>query len=388
MGLRTRSAAAGVVLALVILLLGGRAPRATASGCSGVKVKPATRLQSVIDRHPPGTTFCMASGTYRIMTAIEPKDRDRFVAVRPRRAILTGGHTTSMAFDANGVAGVVVKGLVITRFAPPDQGGMAALKAAGHWRIINNVISYNDNTGLYHEGDSLIRGNYIHHNGKIGLGGFEANNSIIEDNEVAFNGLAGGPDNGGSKWVGATGLTIRNNYFHDNSGNALWVDGDNLNVTVEGNTVTSNQEEGIQYEISCAGVVKNNRVRGNGGAGIEVTASQNVEVFGNILRGNGKGVSVWHQDRGSGTNCPWTLNNVRIHDNTIRMRRGYTGLQAFNVSDGDSIFDPSDGRVRFYSNTYYLSGGEKHFHWASNLRAISEWKGYGQDVNGTFNVTA
>jgi parallel beta-helix repeat protein len=377
-----------MVLALLILLAGGRVPRATASGCSGVKVKPATRLQAVIDRHPPGTTFCMAAGTYRIRTAILPKDRDRFVSVRPRRAILTGSHTTPTAFDPNGAAGVVVKGLVITRFAPPDQGGMAALKAAGHWRIINNVISYNDNTGLYHEGDSIVRGNYIHHNSQIGIGAFKANNSIIEGNEVAFNGLAGGPDNGGAKWVGATGLTIRNNFFHGNFGNALWVDGDNLNVTVEGNTVTNNQEEGIQYEISCAGVVKNNRVRGNGGAGIEVTASQNVEVFGNILRGNGKGVSVWHQDRGPGTNCPWTLNNVRIHDNTIRMRRGYTGLQAYNVSDGDSIFDPSDGRVKFYSNTYYLSGGEKHFHWASNLRSISEWKGYGQDVNGTFNLTA
>ena len=330
----------------------------------------------------------MASGTYRIAAAIVPKPADRFVAVRPRRAILTGGHTTPMAFDAKGVADVVVKGLVITRFSPPDQGGMAALKAAGHWRIINNEISYNDNTGLYHEGDSLIRGNYIHHNSQIGIGGFKANNSIIENNEVAFNGAAGGPFNGGSHWVGATGLTIRNNYFHDNFNNALWVDGDNLNVIVEGNTVTNNQAEGIQYEISCGGVVKNNRVRGNGGAGIEVTASQNVEVFGNTLRGNGKGVSVWHQDRGSGTNCPWTLSNVRIHDNTIRMSRGYTGLQAYNVSDGDSIFDPSDGRVKFYSNTYYLSGGENHFHWAGNLRSISEWKGYGQDVNGTFNVTA
>jgi parallel beta-helix repeat protein len=360
-------------------------PSPSETACSGVNLSPGSSLQTIINSYPSNTTFCLASGTYSIATPINPKAGDRFIAVTPRQVILTGNNVTSMAFNGQGVYGVEVQGLVITRFAPLAQGGMAALKASNGWRIINNDISYNVNTGLYHEADSIVRGNFIHHNSRMGLGGYRASNSIIENNEVAFNGFAGGPDNGGSKWVGAINLTVRNNYFHDNYNNALWIDGDNLNVTIESNTVVNNQHEGIQYEVSCAGVIRNNRVQGNGGAGVEVTASQNVEVLGNTLLGNGKGVTIWHQDRGSGGNCPWALKNVRIHDNAISASTGYTGLTKYNVSDGDTIFDPSDGRVKFYGNTYYLSGIAKYFHWANNLRSIAEWKGYGQDVNGTFS---
>jgi parallel beta-helix repeat protein len=290
-----------------------------------------------------------------------------------------------MAFNGQGVDDVVVKGLVIVHFAPSAEGGIAAVKASSGWRIINNTIAYNANLGLFHEANTLVKGNSIHHNSLMGLGGHKPSNSIIENNKVAFNGQAGGPDNGGSKWVGAINLTIRNNYFHDNYNNGIWVDTDNLNVVIESNTSVNNQGEGIQYEISCAGVIKDNDVRGNGGAGIEVTSSQNVDVFGNTLQGNGMGVTVWHQSRGSGTNCPWTLANVRVHNNTISMRRGWTGLQRTNVSDGDSIFDPSDGRVKFSSNTYSLSGAAQYFQWANSLRSVAEWQSYGQDVDGTFN---
>jgi parallel beta-helix repeat protein len=353
--------------------------------CSGVSVTPQHKLQSLIDAHPSGTTFCLAPGTYPIASPLSPKPDHRFVSVEPRKAVLTGGGTTSMAFDGAGIEGVVLRGLVITRFSPPDVGGYAAVKASAGWRLFGNEISYNRNAGLYHERGAVIRWNYIHHNSKIGLGGYRASNSVIEHNRVAYNGARGGPDNGGSKWVGASNLTIRDNRFHDNYNNGLWVDGDNLNVTIEGNTVVSNQAEGIQYEISCAGVVRDNTVRGNGGAGIEVTASQDVTVSGNRVRDNGYGVIVWHQDRGAGSNCAWTLKNVRIRSNSVAMSKGYTGVRIWNVSDGTRIYQPSDPRVKFASNSYVLSGSGKYFYWANNVRSVPEWKSYGQDVDGTFS---
>jgi parallel beta-helix repeat protein len=162
------------------------------------------------------------------------------------------------------------------------------------------------------------------------------------------------------------------------------VDGDNVNVVIENNRTENNQGKGIHYEISCAGVVRNNVIVGNGVSGLELVASQNVEVYGNLFQNNGNAMRVWHQNRGAGGNCTWALSNVRVHDNSVHMNRGTTGLWKWNVTDGDSIFSPSDGRVKFYNNTYYLSGTARYFQWMNNTRSVSEWKGYGQDLTGNF----
>jgi hypothetical protein len=100
-----------------------------------VNVSPSISLQAVINGYPSNTTFCLASGTYVIATPIVPKSGDRFVAVQRRQVILTGnGVAASMAFNSGGyIGGVVIRGLVITHFAPPAQAGYAAVKAAGGW---------------------------------------------------------------------------------------------------------------------------------------------------------------------------------------------------------------------------------------------------------------
>jgi hypothetical protein len=373
-----------VLVAAATVMAWGWTVDAVAVGCSGVAVGPSSDLQRAIDRHGAETTFCLADGTYPLSGPLFPKARDRFLAAHARKAVLTGNDRATMAFNGQGVNRVVLRGLVITHFAPPDQAGAAAVKASSGWRIVNNEISYNANAGLYHEARSVILRNDITHNAKIGLGGYRADGSRIQGNVVSFNGSAGGPDNGGSKWTQTVGLTISGNYFHHNDNNGLWIDGDNTDVTITGNRVSANASEGIQYEVSCAGTVTHNRVRRNGGAGIEVTASQHVRVAANRVTGNAMGIVVWHQDRGSGRNCPWTLTDVRIRRNVVAMSRGYTGLQVYNASDGDAIFRPSDGRVRFSSNTYYLSGREKYFAWGGGLCTARQWRAYGQDVDGVF----
>jgi hypothetical protein len=382
--LRRSLGAAAVVACVVDALIVTSLTPASAGSCSGVDVRHSSDLQAAIDDHPGGTTFCLAPGTYELSNPLAPKARDRFVAVDVRRAILDGGDSTTMAFDGQGVTGVTLKGLVITHFDPPADPGMAAVKAATGWRIMNTEIAYNSNTGLYHEARAIIIGNYIHNNAKIGLGGYKANDSQIMNNEVSFNGAAGGPDNGGSKWTQSVGLVIRGNFFHDNYNNAIWVDGDNMDVAITGNTVADNEAEGIQYEVSCAGVIEQNRLRGNGGSGIEIIASQHVTVRSNTVKGNAAGIVIWHQDRGNGANCAWSVRRVRIRDNVISMSQGYSGLRVYDASDGDAIFSPSDRRVRFSSNTYYLRGREQFFAWANSFCTARQWRAYGQDVDGRF----
>jgi hypothetical protein len=352
--------------------------------CRGVRVSAGADLQKKINARAAGTVFCLLPGNYFVASPLRPKNNQRFISPIRRGAVLSGNNSTTMAFNGEAASGVVIRGLVIENFETPRRNGMAAVKTGAAWTLVGNEVRSNAALGIFHEARAKIKRNFIHHNAWSGIFGYKAHNSILKRNEVAYNGGGGGPDNGGGKWVAGTNLTIRNNYFHDNSNNGLWVNADNVNVVIGGNRVEYNQGKGIHYETSCAGVVRENVVVGNGLSGLELVASQNVEIYNNVIRDNANAIRVWHQELGAGRNCPWKLANVRIHENTTYMNEGLTGLWKWKVTDGDSIFNRDDGRVRFFDNTYYLKGDHQYFQWANNSRSVDEWKSYGQDVNGSF----
>jgi parallel beta-helix repeat protein len=56
--------------------------------CEGVKLLPGADLPSQAQSHPPGTTFCLAAGEYRLAAPIQPRERQRFVGVSG--AVLNG----------------------------------------------------------------------------------------------------------------------------------------------------------------------------------------------------------------------------------------------------------------------------------------------------------
>ena len=391
----TRSRTAGLMtVAALVFLVAIVIPSAAlavsrGTSCRGVSVRPGRNLQSMINSRGAGATFCLRPGTYRISSPLRPKAGQRFVASQRRKAILTGnGVVGSFAFNANGVAGVEIRGLVIRDFVPPDLGGYAAVKSGIRWRLVDNQIGPNRNTGIYHEAHSVIRSNLIRQNTVSGIEGFKAHGSLIVNNELSHNGQSRVLGRAtAAKWTGSTKITVRGNYFHHNWGNSLWLDGDNLNVVVKNNVVTDNFGKGIHYEISCAAVIRGNVVRRNAGPGILVVASRHVEISGNLVRGNGDGIQVSHQDRtsdnGPNNNCRWVTGRVRIHHNRIMMARGSTGLWTFQVSDGNEIF--TDGRVRFFANRYLVARRVQYpFLWANGSRTWSGWRFHGQDRNGTF----
>jgi len=65
-----------------------------ARSCQGVAVTAASDVQHVIDSHPPGTTFCLAAGMYRLRTPLAPKRGDALIgrlgAVLDGSEVLTG----------------------------------------------------------------------------------------------------------------------------------------------------------------------------------------------------------------------------------------------------------------------------------------------------------
>ena len=161
---------------------------------------------------------------------------------------------------------------------------------------------------------------------------------------------------------------IRGNYSHHNHGNGLWVDINNVDTVIENNTVVSNERNGIFLEISCGGTIRNNYIEDNGtipklenwmggSSGIIVSMTPGVEVYGNTLINNDKGIGAlnWdHPNVGAVTKCTPELRDLSVHDNTITQSAGAAAgieapVQTENVlsSWGNQIF----------SNTYNLSNG-------------------------------
>jgi hypothetical protein len=345
--------------------------RGTTCPAGSVLLRRARTIQKVVNRKPAGTTFCFKSKTYFTRRPIVPKSRDTFVG--KYGAVLDGRRRSSMAFNSDGyIGGVVIRGLVITHFSPPAQGGYAAVKAFSGWKIIDNEISYNANLGLFYQGDStLVSGNYIHHNTASGVGGYKTTNSVVENNEVAFNG-SGAPDNGGSKWALSSGLIIRNNYFHDNNYAGIWLDTNNVNSVVTNNVSSNNVGTGIHDEVNCNSLYQYNTVRNNGRPEIQVVASNGTSVLDNVVGGS---IVVWHQDR-SAPSCPGGLANITVRGNQVALPGGttmndLTGVFVCCGASGDGL-----SRVKEWnSNTYTATNTTSiHFQYSGNDVGFSGWK--------------
>ena len=83
-----------------------------------------------------------------------------------------------------------------------------------------------------------------------------------------------------------SGVTFRNNWVHHN-GNGIWYDGDNTGSLIEGNVVEDNAEQGIFYEISGQGVIRNNVIRRSGHNGIFISTSRDLEISATSSRTTG-----------------------------------------------------------------------------------------------------
>ena len=302
------------------------------------------------------------------------------------------------AFYGN-VNKVTIRNLIIEKYANPAQEGAihpmndAQGSLGTHWEIDGNEVRFNHGVGIRLGHHMQVTNNHVHHNGQLGLGG-AGNAIIVEDNEIAYNNTQRFDSHweaGGSKFSRTANLTVRSNYVHHNQGPGLWTDGNNIHTVYDGNRVQENTGPGIFHEISYAAVIKHNIVEGNGydftkwvdGAGILVSASRDVEIFGNTVRENLHGICAAQTSRGQGKFGPYEIRNLYVHDNHITMMRGATGL--VNQDQDFSYF--TDRNNRFRRNHYVLLSKEmKFFRWKKSSITFEEWKAVGQDQEGSFRI--
>jgi Right handed beta helix region len=298
--------------------------------------------------------------------------------------------TTRTAF-APSADGVTVASLIIEKYAIPAQMGAIGDQTAGkNWQVLSNEVRLNHGTGIRLNDRSLAQGNYIHHNGQLGISA-GGQNITIERNEIADNNYAqydSGWEAGGSKFAQTQNLMVQGNFVHDNNGPGLWTDIDNRETQYLDNVVYDNQEMGIFHEISGSAVIRHNYVAHNGhddpwlyGANILISTSHHVTVAANTIEVNAKyghGIGIIWQDRGP----DYRSTDNRIFDNIIRHHHhnGRSGAATDTPAGKRQIYQTN----QFDRNTYYVPAPNEgeHYEWQDQQATFEQMQQFGQETHG------
>ena len=394
----------------------GPQPTITCPG-GAIDIRPGSSIQSIVNAYPGGTTFCLRAGVHSLAASITPRSGNTFVG--EYGAILDGtGWTTSdltqAAFRAHSedINDVTIRNVVIRHM--PQRGIHAyssgtcdvavhvckfSTAGADRWTIENNEIAYNVE-GINVPTDGIIRHNYIHHNvgpdpfgtnGRTRGGGFEsflAQRVLFDHNEISYNGQE----------MKAASLspntTFRNNFVHHNLGNGIWFDGENPGSLIENNIVEDNQGQGIFYEVSGQGVIRNNTVRRSGGNGIFIATSHRVEIYGNTLEDNFRGINYFVDCSAVGASSGGEIGeevymqDVSAHDNTITVgsRAGaWASALSYTACTSAQLAPYLNGskNLTFTNNIYLVPDVSAGWWvWGDSLKTWIQWQSLGRDLHG------
>jgi parallel beta-helix repeat protein len=285
-----------------------------------------------------------------------------------------------------GPSGVQIKGLTIEKFSNPAQD-----TCVGGWHsglFAGNEIRFCHGTGVGAYSYEIIKNNWIHDMGQMGVSAPGTTGAVFEDNEISYNNTMGfrtGWEAGGSKFSGTTGLTLRRNYFHDNMGSGPWLDGNNYQYLIEDNRIERNAYDGIVVEISYGGTIRGNLILNNGhcgscwGAGMLIAESSGVEFYGNTLTGNKEAVLLIMRVRSEmGRFGTYDLKGNRIYQNAISLHTGQIGMKQY-VGD-DSYFCCKGNSLDY--NRYTAGIRPAPFAWSNGFMTFIQLQAAGHETHG------
>jgi parallel beta-helix repeat protein len=364
---------------------------------SWVSIYPGTSIQETVNAYPGATTFYVRAGTHRRQT-VKPKSGNAFIG--ESGATLDGENTAEYAFEGvrGGSTNVTIRGLEITRYASRSQRGALQGDSGTNWVVEDNSVHDNAAIGVRTGPGWQVRRNKVYRNGVIGISGYQADGVIIEENEIFENNwsqvteLPRLAEAAGIKFGVTANAVIRNNHVHHNFAKGIWFDRCNPTTIIEGNAVTDNSSHGIWAEISYDLIIRNNISERNGasgsaswlgGAGIQVTNSPQVEIYGNTVRDNANGITAMQSSgtaAAAGAHGRLRVENLYVHDNVIAMQVGRTGISQ-NTGEAEVY---TTWNNRFERNTYYLGPNNTYFAWQEKSLTESQWRATGNDTTATF----
>jgi hypothetical protein len=279
-------------------------------------VLPAGKHSYLSYQLSPDTVYYLLPG--RHIGFFQANANDAFVGGRANgtSAVISGGYSgLTWAIDSNysdgNQPGVIIEYLTIEKFQPHGDAAAINQSANTDWTLRHDTITLNvPGAGMIAGANSVLSHNCLTQNGQYGFQSSAVGpwgrdsltggpyNIIVRDNEISYNdtcdfegllinpaigwskhnpvpvryhndhcgAVAGDGNQGGFKLWQTNGVTIKDNYIHDNWGPGIWADTDNANTTYAGNVITDNDGPAIIEEISYNFSITGNYLARNGWA--------------------------------------------------------------------------------------------------------------------------
>lgn len=148
---------------------------------------------------------------------------------------------------------MTIANLEIRNYASAAQHGAIEAHSTTNWTVVDVVATGNHGAGISAGDGTRILGGVYSGNGQVGIHAYDTTGLLIDGVVAANNNYAGFSqtwDAGGIKILTSDNVTVRNSEIAGNSGMGLWFDWDNKGVTVENNYIHDNAYIGIFYEAS------------------------------------------------------------------------------------------------------------------------------------------
>jgi hypothetical protein len=310
----------------------------TSGGCVGVNVPLTADLRTTFNTYGPGTTYCLAAGTYTV-----PDTADYAELRMDEGDVVWGAGKASTFIQTTNAAVNIVSGTAGSPYAytfrdltigysgqKVDPGCGACGRGFSSGRItLTNVRCHDLGTLCVNFPVLGLNADNVECDGNGWIFRLSSENSCFKV----------GGNNGGPVTV-----SITNSNIHDNPGMGLWFaycgqSGLGCTVLIENTQIVHNGACGVDWEVSgnFAGTntltVRNNTIQNNGWnpspyavgcAGVALVDSSNADIGGgNIFGGNlyvdsaSTSVCCTAASASEGTRDPAPMFNDTVHDNTL-----------------------------------------------------------------------
>jgi len=293
---------------------------ATPPSCVGVQVAAGADLVAIAAAQPPGTTFCLANGSYSVATPISFDKGDVWVNLTATK--LPTWTPFSPTFWAAPPAAVLISSSGQPLFKSTGAGtGDAVFRGLDLSGSVDGAGGY-IGQAIGASGRSIqVRLSRIHNN--VGPAVASWSGDII-DSELDHNGGASGGQGGLKSVAGnahATGIWFHDNVNGINCDFCIVADGDGP-FSVTDSRITDNQAVGLKFEVSDVSaafsgnvLIRNNLSAQTTNAAIRVLSGANIDVHDNWFSNNLiNGIQIQSDSRASNIGG---VHNVQVRNNTM-----------------------------------------------------------------------
>jgi hypothetical protein len=348
---------------------------------SGSHNAPFATIQHIVGSLQPGDTLDVEPGTYAgFILGWDPSGTYGTISGNASQPITiqadpaASGSVIINSRDNKTHAGIDLEPgdnyVILAGFTVDDSAG----------NITGTPSSPNQGEGIKVTGndDSVINCTVTNINFGFGIIADNANNVLIENNNVSYTHNQGNGNYGHGLYLSGTlnGATVVGNTFHNN---------DYIGIHVNGDV----SEGGVGLVTNA--LIEDNLIYDNGQNGINTDGMQNSTVENNLIYGyQDYGIAMYQSNASSGSK-----NNL-IVNNTIVNTAGATGsaLRILDASTGNTIFNNiliggPQGTIRISNDS--LPGTESNYNIVDNLyqsedtgntETMAQWQTQtGQDLN-------